>query len=91
MTRPQLFIWYAQTVEREFEEELENEEKAWSRTANILAQLENTAMGSKGKGKAKNYMPEFDKNIFSSKEDNTTDREDLIDRANKVGIKPPSN
>ena len=88
MTRPQLMIWYAKTMKREYNERQGDIQADWSRTANMLAAMYNTAMGNKKRHKAKDFMPEFESfEDITGKQDK---KEDLFEKAEKLGLKTPS-
>ena len=88
MTRPQLMIWYAKTMKREYNERQGDIQADWSQTANLLAMIHNTAMGTKKRLKAKDAMPEFES--FEEMTGKKDEKEDLFDKAEKLGLKTPS-
>lgn len=91
MTQPQLYIWYAETIKREHREKVNEEKSAWGRTANILAMLQNTAMGNKKKAKPDEFMPDFIENfedMFEQAEEESN--ETYIELAEEAGLNTPS-
>ena len=88
MTRPQLLIWYAKTMKREYNERKGDIQADWSQTANLLAMIHNTAMGTKKRLKVKDAMPEFES--FEDITGRQDEKEDLFDKAEQLGLKTPS-
>ena len=87
MSRPQLMIWYAKTVEREYNTTQGRIQADWSRTANLLAMIHNTSMGVKRKVKASDAMPDFQTFAEVMKGEK---EENIFDKAEKLGLKTPS-
>ena len=78
-------IWYEKTLKRNHNEKIEQAQVDWSRTANEMAMMHNTAMGAKKTLNPKKLMPEF-KGFEESINDS---KENLIDKAKKLGLKTP--
>ena len=90
MSRPQLFIWYAKTLKREYEEKQGQIRADWGRTANLLSMIHNTTMGVKRKLDPHKVMPEFvsfEEMMGNETKDKTNV---LLDKADKLGLKTPS-
>ena len=90
MTRPQLFIWFERTTEREQQETIAEQENRWDIASHIIAKLHNTAMGMKKKDmvKPKDCMPDFDE---IRKEQEKLSNDEYIEMAKNKGLKVPQN
>ena len=90
MTRPQLFIWFERTAEREQQETIAEQENRWDIASHIIAKIHNTAMGMKKKDmvKPKDCMPDFDE---IRKEQESLSNDEYIEMAKNKGLKVPQN
>ena len=89
MTRPQLYIWYETTANRELNERKAELQEEWAQTANIIATIHNCAFGRKRSDmkKVQDFMPDFDRLL----ENQNTNKEELIKIAKEKGLETPEN